>query len=396
MQSINRKPEEQLLIACARGPNAPYTAELVASLVDQPIDWPALIGLAQRHRVMPLVYHSCSTSAGVPSEILAQLRASFMANVGHNRFRTGALLRLLDRLAADGISAISFKGAVLAEELYGTLALRHFGDLDLLVRKDDVERASAILQAEGYQPVFLPSAAQAGAYLRYQHHLVFFHPTSRVVVELHYQLREHYFAYTPDTEQLWRQRRQLPVGGRAVAVLSPEDTLLMLCVHGASHCWERLSWVCDVAAFVRVHPQLDWASIFAQAGQLGGVRMLSLGLRLALGLLGAPLPEPILRHLAGDAALEQLAAQLEQQLFSNNSSSFLQRVRLHLQARERWRDRVRYCLRLALTPTEGDWSLIALPKRLTFFYYVLRPFRLAAIYSRVQLQAAQRSVSGST
>ncbi|PYO80862.1 MAG: hypothetical protein DMD65_14450, partial [Gemmatimonadetes bacterium] len=48
--------------------------------------------------------------------------------------------------------------------------------------------------------------------------------------------------------------------------------------------------------------------------------------------------------------------------------------------RERWRDRLRYCARVALTPTSGDWAWLRLPDALYPLYYVARPIRLIAKY----------------
>jgi hypothetical protein len=51
------------------------------------------------------------------------------------------------------------------------------------------------------------------------------------------------------------------------------------------------------------------------------------------------------------------------------------------------RARVRFHLRLALTPTLEDWAFIKLPHRLQFLYYLTRPLRLAKKYLRRQGRA---------
>lgn len=371
------RPELRLLLACARvgGP-----AEPVDGLLAQPLDWEWLLRAAQAHRVLPLLFASLQAHPGaVPAEVLARLRASAMANLGHNRFRTGELLRLLGKLADAGIAALPLKGAALAERVYGSLALRYFGDLDILVREADAPRARALLLAEGYAPTFEPTPGQLPAYLRYQHHFVFVGRASGIVVELHYRVREGYFSVAFDCERLLARAQPAQLGGRPVALLAPEDTLLTLCVHGASHCWERLIWVCDIAEFLRAHPQIDWAALCDEARRLGALRMLALGLRLAELLLGAQLPAELPAALREDRRAQALAGQVLGQVVVARARTFAERVRFHLAARERVRDRASYCARLALTPTEGDWSLLALPARLTFLYYGLRPLRLTKL-----------------
>jgi hypothetical protein len=60
-----------------------------------------------------------------------------------------------------------------------------------------------------------------------------------------------------------------------------------------------------------------------------------------------------------------------------------------LRTRERVRDRVAYCTfffrskhngRRVLSPTSTDRSILALPRSLSFLYYVIRPIRLLLKY----------------
>jgi hypothetical protein len=89
------------------------------------------------------LYQSLNTTCpeAVPKANLAQLRNYFHANAQRNLFLTQELLKLLTLFKTNGISAIPYKGPVLAVAVYGNLALRQFGDLDILVHKRDVLRA---------------------------------------------------------------------------------------------------------------------------------------------------------------------------------------------------------------------------------------------------------------
>jgi hypothetical protein len=69
-------------------------------------------------------------------------------------------------------------------------------------------------------------------------------------------------------------------------------------------------------------------------------------------------------------------------------------VRLHLAMRERKRDKLTSCIRLLATPKVDDWKLLPLPGSLFFFYYALRPFRLAGKYAAKLLKgSADRETS---
>jgi hypothetical protein len=185
-----------------------------------------------------------------------------------------------------------------------------------------------------------------------------------------------------DYECLWERLKPTSLAGKEVLTFSPEDLLLILCVHGAKHLWTNLIWVCDVAELLHVCKGLDWEWVMRQASTLGSQRMLLLGLFLAKSLLGAPLPEEIEKQVETDRMVKGLARQVQQRLSRepNGSPGLWESSIFHLKARERLKDRICYCSRLAMSTTPGDWTFLPLPHPLFLLYYLIRPFRLAAKY----------------
>ncbi|MER3458636.1 MAG: hypothetical protein C4309_08450, partial [Chloroflexota bacterium] len=59
---------------------------------------------------------------------------------------------MIGALEAASIPAIVLKGPALALTIYPDPALRVIGDLDLLVRREQVEQAMAALHSLGYGP----------------------------------------------------------------------------------------------------------------------------------------------------------------------------------------------------------------------------------------------------
>jgi hypothetical protein len=166
--------------------------------------------------------------------------------------------------------------------------------------------------------------------------------------------------------------------GGEVKGLAPEDLLLALAVHGTKHLWERLAWVCDVAALVNSRPEPDWDFVFRRARESRVERMLHLALRLARGLLGAELPAGLLAE-AGDPAVARLAAEVVSAHFGgagHEPAGFVRNVRFNMRARPRLREKAAY-LRFIFTPTDGDLTAVSLPAGVSFLYYFLRPLRLA-------------------
>jgi len=388
------RPEIELLLACARTSVDAAGTACIRNLLREDLDWDYLVEISRRHRVTPLLYRSLHSICpeAIPTATLELLRAQYHAVAQHSLFLTGKLLKLLDQLESHGIHAIPLKGPLLAAAAYGNLSLRQFDDLDILIQKQDILRAKAVFIAQGYQPEIQLTGPQEAAFLDSQYEYHFSSADSRVVVGLHYRMSPRYFSFAIAPEHLLNRREQVSLSGKQVWSLSPEDLLLTLCAHGANHCWERLSWICDIAELLRVHQRVHWEQLLERAESLGSERMLLLGLLLAGELLGADLPQKVVQRVRADPMVESLARQVYEQLFREGDDPFglLKRSLFHLRAREHLQDRVWYCLRLALIPTAEDWALLPLPARLSFIYSLLRPFRLAGTYGLSRLNDLPR------
>jgi len=134
-------------------------------------------------------------------------------------------------------------------------------------------------------------------------------------VELHWGVIERHFSFPLDPKWLWGRLERVSLGGAAVLTLWPEDLLLILCIHGSKHLWERLSGICDVAELIRGGREMDWERITEQAAALGGERMFFLGHYLASDLLGAALPEEVLQKAKADLMAKILAREVHERLF---------------------------------------------------------------------------------
>ena len=382
------RPEAQLLLACARTTVDTETAERIRELLNEDIDWDYVCRKAHRHCITPLLYLNLSTVCPdkVPENRLSQLRNLFFSNARYNLFVTRELLKLLQLLESSGIPSLPFKGPILAAVAYKNLSLRQFGDLDILVHKRDFMKARDLLISQGYrewEP--LTRTQKVALSLSRKKDQILISGDGRVRVELHWRLTGRHFSFLLTDDNLWKRLESMSIAGSTVRNLSPEYSLLYLCMHGSRHGWERLGWICDVAELIRTHEEIDWEHVMNQAGQMGNERNLALGLLLATEMLGASLPDYVARRIHLDPVAKSLAAQVWELLFSETDPSldisYLHRY--HLQVREFPSDRLRLrlhyyrrYLHLATTPTARDQAYLSLPWPLTFLYYVVRPIRL--------------------
>jgi len=372
------RPEHELLLLCAHRGSPPTIRERVAALARARNDWDYLFLLARRHSVLPLLYKGLENVDGVHVDFRAKLRDEFRKNATRNTLLAGELARLARLFEAEGLPLLAYKGPALAQQAFGDITLRRYVDLDVIVRHGDARRAGELLQSHGYSKPEGLTASHEQFLLRRQHNLAYTRDGGLMIVELHWEVAPAHFAAVPIGEGVWARASAVNLFGTEVRCPSPEDLLLALAVHGTKHLWERLAWVCDVAALVNSQTDFDWPYVQRRAREARVERMLSLVLRLARGLAGAELPEGLFNDSDG-AALSGLAAEVTAAMFSGADYvpiGFVRNVRFNLRARPGLRERLDY-LRFILTPTDGDLSAVPLPAGMSFAYYLLRPLRLA-------------------
>jgi hypothetical protein len=385
--------EMQLLIHCGRASVELEKAERIRALVATGLNWGRLLALAQRNGLAPLLYSHlnkiCPTS--VPAGAFEALRDHFQKNSAFRLLRTGELVRLLESLKDHGIDAVPYKGPALAVKLYGHLALRQFGDLDILVRTSDVWSASHVIEAQGFEPHFRIPEPKRPAFVRLGYVQLFRRDAGRTLVELHWGVVPRFFAVQFDADAVWQRLEPMPLQGATVFVPGSEDLLLMLCVHGAKDCWEKLEWVCSIAELLRHEPGVDWERVWQRSREMHCRRMLAFGLLLAHGLFGVPLP-PQMATMSRSRTLRALAGAVVRGSCAGEGPSrpFARRIAFHLRLKDTYGHQARHCVRLALTTTPVDWSTMRLPGPLSFVYPLVRALRLTRKYGVSLAQAAAK------
>jgi SAM-dependent methyltransferase len=371
-----------LLLACARTRlDSRHRGSLLATL-EKRIDWTRFLTLVSRHRLEALACSHLSEhgQGKVPAEAECSLRELAQSR-GHDCLRyVGHLIGLMDAFSDAGICAIPYKGPTLGSMAYGNFALRSFVDLDFILPQKHLLRAARLLIDQGLAAYPDPTAPENARFLARFHpgQYAFISEPQNVQVELH---TEHTLRYLPvpmDWDEVTRRVIRVSFGGREVRTFSIEDTLILLCVHGAKHFWERLSWICDIAELVQSPRGVDWAMGEELARRSGTRRMWLLGLALANRVLDAPLPREVLGWIEEDAAVGQLCRQIEARLVGKRQTvrSVPDRLLFRLRSHASLGVGARQCLRTAFHPTEHDWQFCKLPDWATPLYLAVRPWRL--------------------
>lgn len=345
------------------------------------LHWAKIIRLAEMHCVVPLL------AAAVLANLVKNVSPDAVEDLRNRSRDCGQrgmsfvieLRGVLACLKSEGIRCIPLKGPVLMVGSYKKIGLRHFDDLDLLVAPEEVRGAFAALAKIGYTGWNIDEQWIASHLTTESEHQVGC-DERKFLIDLHWSVGRRYFTVPFDFDQLWRRTIRTKLIGTPVPDLSPEDAVLYLCYHGGRHLFGRLSWVCDVAATVAAHPNLDWDTLIARATQMGARRLTLVGLCLARGMLQYKLPDSVRQAINDDSAVRTLVASLARTIFREQkpASSLRQQVDaslFHMRARERVSDRLAY-LYWAVAPNLRDWGGTRLPWSLRFLFIFSRPVRL--------------------
>ncbi|MGB9488914.1 MAG: nucleotidyltransferase family protein [Terriglobales bacterium] len=380
---LNQGSAFDLLCVCGSANPQPGRAARIANWNFAGFDWSEFLRLAEHHGVLALAARNLlQHAANLPEEIRQSFRAAYAENLRRSLWFASELVRILEHFAKREVRAIPYKGPALAQSTYGDLGLRSFSDLDLLISAANFAKAKAALAEIGYQPSQELSGPVERLFLRVGYERTFDGAAGKNVLELQWNLLPYFYAVNLraadfQLEDLFTRAAGVRFGGTEIPYLSPEDSLLVLCLHAGKHLWTRLIWTCDIAESLRAQ-ELDLTLVIARARAMGIARILGVSCWLAERLLGAAIPasaRDLVDHDLDVVKLgEQYAARIAQAAsYDFESGEYFRQV---FKLRERASDRWRYIWRLVCTPGPGEIAAVKLPESLVPLYRGVRIGRL--------------------
>ncbi|MGI9534593.1 MAG: nucleotidyltransferase domain-containing protein [Thermodesulfobacteriota bacterium] len=350
-----------------------------------------IIDQAVHHRVVNIVSSAFNSKffANIPEDIINRVNELNREEVIKIMYLTNELTELNKEFNSKEIEYILLKGLALGADLYGDLNLRQIGDLDLLVRKEDIDKAATLLLNRGYNYFFDLTDRQRKIYENssiylsdHDMHYSFFHPVKKVSVELHWSLMPEKYSFYQKTKDVFDRKKTINIEGNEINSLSEEDLLLFLSLHGVKHGWLRLFWLCDIARFLKVKDKVDLACVIRRAESLNCSRSLFLALNSSELVIPGQLNEELIGYIKNDKEIYRISKLIRDNLFNiDNKSEKEIRDKVFVSSMERYSDKIRFYSDKIFRPTIYEIELIKLPKQLTFIYYFIRPVRLVAKYT---------------
>jgi hypothetical protein len=282
----------------------------------------------------------------MPSDVRQALKEKYYRSAVWNMRLYYQLSKLVGAFHHEGIAVILLKGAHLAEFVYGNIALRPMGDLDLLVRNSDLLRVSALLAEKGYTQ----SREEMGIALN---HYAPFCKADSLPIDVHFNIVNPPISRKFDVGELWERARKESIQGVEVLTLCPEDLILNLCVHASIHhvfCNGIMPFVDISRTLEHYHKEIDWEKLLTRSRQWGVIRCVYVMLALSEKMLGLTVPEQVKIQTTPDFSDFDATASAEELVFENDSTMTPDVARLF--GNNSWPDKFKHVMRRAFPPPQ--------------------------------------------
>ena len=235
------------------------------------------------------------------SWLFLKLQQSYYQNLGQNIHWIEHFLKDFPEIT-DGSPTILLKGISLLNTVYQNPGLRHLGDIDLLIHKQDYPGVRERLESADYvfsdemqgraDPRDLNSILCAKKFLS----------APQPALHIHWNLINTVLPVSltdprVDLDALWKQSVPLPAHP-SLGVLSPTHQIIYYAYHHLKHSFDRLIRLHDLDLTIRYYQDsVDWSEVLHETGRFNLNRTLYYPFHLAKTRLATPIPDSIMDDL---------------------------------------------------------------------------------------------------
>lgn len=278
---------ELLLKLTSKGGQEISAGEIDSILKDSgEIDWEHLLEYATRHKVVSLCFHSLRLhldrmlgEGSITEDYVSRMKEQYQKVVRRNAEGLAQVSRIGREFDEQRIKFVLLKGLTLAQTVYSRhVALRGFGDIDILVALEDARAATALLNNLGYKQgtydwerdtiIAFPKRMLEDTNRLHLHPFI---KKGFLNVDVHTRLEVPSSPFElPTCDTLLRAQPLNLTPDLQIMGLSVEDGLLHLCIHLSTEAqlyypnipWEvdlQLIKFCDIHGYVLYHRErIDW------------------------------------------------------------------------------------------------------------------------------------------
>lgn len=384
---MNKQHKMILLLECCKHVvNGDFIRSMLRDIDKEPTEvskkyWNDLIKLASAHGVYHQLFSGLSKYAtdSIPEDLFDGLKQRNIEYVANEMRMAVELVRVLKLLDENNVKALAFKGPTLSQYLYGNLVSRQFGDLDILIAEENLERSIHILGKNGYCPYNDLSEVQLKAIKGISHDFTLINNNQNVLLELHWRLFSNEYLSDANKVNFTANSSFIEINGYACRSLATEELLLYLTIHGAKHQWERLEWLLDIATILE-NKKIDWDHLFSLMTQTKTEKIFLSTCLLCDYYFDTCLPSVVINK-ANSIHIDSLVKKLQRQfehdfndpLKKETNTKKISLAQFYLLPNAK--SKILYIASL-FQPTALDYQSVNLSEKYTYIYYLIRPYNV--------------------
>jgi hypothetical protein len=317
--------EDKFIIHCLHSKFGRIQSDSFSDLDITKINWTEIYQKSMGLLVTPIIYdyiknHSNSLNGIVPEKFVNDIEKVYLSIFLDNLKNRENLSRLIRKIRAADIEIILLKGAHLLEYVYDDIALRSMGDVDILIKKEDLPYAEKIILENGYK--FKDYNDEVSGHQNIEDRLKASERDLSYISINGYKLLEVHWTIKLDidSEEIWQNSEEKLFEGEKIKILSYEDLVLHLCFntcidHKLTE--HKLKPYCDFAAIInKAGASFNWNDLLKKANRLSIEKYLYIFFLLSRDLIGAKVPDDMLKILKPENFHQKILAEAKKRLLS--------------------------------------------------------------------------------
>ena len=300
---MNLSNEDKLLLLCSAPDITKARQDHIKELLNLSLNWEEVLESAHWYGIAPLLYHNLNNIQErqfIPEKIMSAFEKVYHKNAVRNTYLFQELNIILEALNGNGIDVIILKGIALAETVYGDMGLRPMGDIDFMVKREDLLQAERIVSGLGYH---FHGNIPSEKYRENHQEIGYIHNKKKISIDIHWHISNKSHPARIRVidnniiENWWKDARSVECYGRKALTLSPEDFVLHLCLHFLKHRFITqngafsskcaLLQMCDIFQTIKLYKdEIDWKMFKYKADKYGLVSPVHASLFIVDGFVG--------------------------------------------------------------------------------------------------------------
>jgi hypothetical protein len=169
------------------------------------------------------------------------------ALVSYNTLLCARVEEILEKFNRSNVPVILLKGIALLHDTYEDPGERAMGDVDILIRPEDLEKTKSILIGNGFSFVHgnMSNAVVYGIKAPFE-----------MYIDLHWSLANPRSPsqpkiYAPNEAVIWNRAAPIRFGQQKAFTLCPEDRVVYLCFHALKERFSSDKWLRDLSLLIQ-------------------------------------------------------------------------------------------------------------------------------------------------